>query len=157
MPPKQDDLAARLDPSKQRARGFNTGKGAKGANALGDDNSMWNETPAQKQKRLQDEMMGVASSTHPSPGPQKPGRASQSTKSDDKTRERVVCPLPQSFSWLQNANAHSRKSLAVHRSWTSTSKLQAPKRRTIRASAHSIERRTWAAGCVLGTRRGRRC
>nr|POE49404.1 hypothetical protein CFP56_50321 [Quercus suber] len=60
MPPKQDDLAARMDPTKIRARGFNTGKGAKGPNNLGDDTSAWNETPEQRRKRLQDEMMGVA-------------------------------------------------------------------------------------------------
>ena len=92
MPPKQDDLAARLDPSKQRARGFNTGKGAKGANTLDDDNSMWNETPEQKQKRLQDEMMGI--SKKPSPGPQNAAQRSKATKTDDasaaKMRERIV-------------------------------------------------------------------
>ncbi|KAK3634222.1 hypothetical protein LTR56_015429 [Elasticomyces elasticus] len=60
MPPKQDDLAARMDPSKQRARAFNTGKGAKGASAADDSSSAWNETPEQRQKRLRDEMMGVA-------------------------------------------------------------------------------------------------
>nr|POF07870.1 gpalpp motif-containing protein 1 [Quercus suber] len=60
MPPKQDDLAARMDPTKIRARGFNTGKGAKGPNVSDEDNSAWNETPEQRRKRLQDEIMGVA-------------------------------------------------------------------------------------------------
>lgn len=59
VPPKQDDLAARLDPSKQRARGFNTGKGAKGTTSGEPDNAMWTETPEQKLKRLQDAAMGV--------------------------------------------------------------------------------------------------
>jgi hypothetical protein len=60
MPPKQDDLAARLDPSKQRPTKFNTGKGARGPAASDGDNSLWNETPEQRQKRLQDEIMGVS-------------------------------------------------------------------------------------------------
>jgi hypothetical protein len=78
MPPKQDDLAARMDPTKQRARGFNTGKGARGSNPQGEDSSSWYETAEQKQKRLQDEMMGV--SKQPSIGPQKPSRAASDEK-----------------------------------------------------------------------------
>ena len=55
MPPKQDDLAARMDPTKQRPRAFNTGKGARGLNPADNDSSTWHETPEQKQKRLSDE------------------------------------------------------------------------------------------------------
>lgn len=61
MPPKQDDLAARLDPTKLRAKGFNTGKGAKGSSqGSGQDNAIWTETPEQKRKRLEDEILGVS-------------------------------------------------------------------------------------------------
>jgi hypothetical protein len=92
MPPTQDGLAARMDPSKQRPRGFNTGKGAKGASAGGgDDSSSWYETPEQKQKRLQDEMMGV--SKPPSVSGAKHGaRDARSAKDDEaakKTREQI--------------------------------------------------------------------
>lgn len=59
IPPKQDDLAARMDPSIQRPRAFNTGKGARVSHAKEDDNSTWHETPEQKRKRLADEMMGI--------------------------------------------------------------------------------------------------
>lgn len=61
VPPKQDDLAARMDPTKIRARGFNTGKGAKGANQTrnGPD-AAWMETPEQKRKRLANEVMGIS-------------------------------------------------------------------------------------------------
>jgi len=60
MPPKQDDLAARMDPTKIRARKFNTGKGAKGPSAAGGaDNAMWTETPDEKRKRLADEVLGI--------------------------------------------------------------------------------------------------
>ena len=59
IPPTQDDLAARMDPSKLRARGFNTGKSAKAPIGGGGIDTMWTETPEQKRKRLADEVMGV--------------------------------------------------------------------------------------------------
>ncbi|KAI4756778.1 hypothetical protein E4T52_11238 [Aureobasidium sp. EXF-3400] len=66
LPPQQDDLAARMDPSKMRARGFNTGKNARGGNttpAGGNIAAAWTETPEEKLKRLQDEAMGVKPAT----------------------------------------------------------------------------------------------
>ena len=92
MPPKQDDLAARMDPSKQRARGFNTGKGAKGASLAADDSSTWHETPEQKQKRLADEMMGVTkvSNTGPQGPPVKSAHAARDEASGRKIREHTV-------------------------------------------------------------------
>ncbi|GIZ44356.1 hypothetical protein CKM354_000755600 [Cercospora kikuchii] len=60
MPPKQDDLAARLDPLKARPTKF----AGKGAHKGETDSSTWHETPEQKQKRLQDEMMGISSSSN---------------------------------------------------------------------------------------------
>lgn len=99
MPPQQDDLAARMDPSKQRARGFNTGKGARAPNAAGGDNSTWNETPEQKQKRLADEMMGISKPS--TTGPQMPSKASAASKDEaagKKIKERTVClTLPPSL------------------------------------------------------------
>jgi sensor c-di-GMP phosphodiesterase-like protein len=95
MPPKQDDLAARLDPTKQRPRGFNTGKGARGPSATGEDNSIWNETPQEKQKRLADEMMGVSKPS--SLGPQRPPKASDSMRGENaakKIKEHTVCLMP---------------------------------------------------------------
>ena len=58
MPPKQDDLAARMDPTKVRAKGFNTGKGARSDS--GADNALWTETPEQKRKRLENEVLGIS-------------------------------------------------------------------------------------------------
>lgn len=74
MPPTQDDLAARMDPTKLRARKFNTGKSVRGGGAAGGDMGVWTETPEQKLKRLQNEALGVstpantstAASTHES-------------------------------------------------------------------------------------------
>lgn len=59
MPPKQDDLAARMDPTKLRAKGFSSGKGAKGEA----DNTLWTETPEQKRKRLEDAVLGISPSS----------------------------------------------------------------------------------------------
>jgi len=92
MPPEQDGLASRMDPSKLRARGFNTGKGAKAPAEKGGDSSAWHETPEQKRKRLEDEMMGVS---RPSPGVPKAG--SNKKQSDEAAakalRERTVSVL----------------------------------------------------------------
>lgn len=59
IPPKQDDLAARMDPTKMRARKFNTGKGAKAPNQSSGPNEMWTETPEQKRKRLENQVLGI--------------------------------------------------------------------------------------------------
>ena len=83
MPPQQDDLAARMDPTKQRPKAFNTGKGAKGPNSIDQDSSMWHETPEQKRKRLQDEIMGVTKSTGP-------GRPESSKDASTKRKDRKV-------------------------------------------------------------------
>ena len=62
IPPTQDDLAARLDPTKVRARKFNTGKSARigGGSSTTGANSMWTETVEEKRKRLTDEVLGIA-------------------------------------------------------------------------------------------------
>lgn len=86
MPPEQDDLAARMDPTKIRARGFNTGKGAKGPHDKGADSSAWHETPEQKRKRLEDEMMGVARSEA---GPTKPIGPAKGSAKDEEAARRV--------------------------------------------------------------------
>ncbi|KAI9802176.1 MAG: hypothetical protein M1825_002896 [Sarcosagium campestre] len=60
LPPQQDDLSSRVDPTKLRNRKFNSGKGAKApVQKSGGDNALWTETPEQKRRRLQDEVMGV--------------------------------------------------------------------------------------------------
>lgn len=80
MPPTQDDLAARLDPTKQRARKFNTGKSAGG----GGMSSAWTETPEQKLKRLQDEAMGIA------PAPSGASTASGGKSKEEERRARKM-------------------------------------------------------------------
>ncbi|CAI6287509.1 unnamed protein product [Periconia digitata] len=75
MPPTHDGLS-RIDPTKMRARKFNTGKNA-GAGSGGDGMGIWTETPEQKLKRLQDEAMGITA----------PANTSSSKKESKRTRE----------------------------------------------------------------------
>jgi hypothetical protein len=87
MPPTQDDLAARMDPTKTRARKFNSGKSA---GTTGGMSSAWTETPEQKLKRLQDEAMGItSSSTHnPSAAPES-RRSKEEERRARKMREKI--------------------------------------------------------------------
>lgn len=61
VPPSNSDWSTRLDPTKLKARKFNTGKGAsapsQGITTAGDNK--WTETAAEKMARLQREMMGI--------------------------------------------------------------------------------------------------
>ncbi|KAI5798900.1 hypothetical protein EDC01DRAFT_22376 [Geopyxis carbonaria] len=58
VPPKSEDWAAKVDPTKIKNRKFNTGKGAKAPNKAAGENTLWTETPEEKRKRLEDEVMG---------------------------------------------------------------------------------------------------
>ena len=86
MPPTQDDLAARMDPSKMRARKFNTGKSA---GSTGGMSSAWTETPEQKLKRLQDEALGISAPTNPTPGASEPKRSKEEERRARKMREKI--------------------------------------------------------------------
>ena len=59
VPPKQGDWTSKVDPTKIKARKFNTGKGAKAPGQGISETSLWSETPEQKRQRLEDEVMGV--------------------------------------------------------------------------------------------------
>lgn len=60
MAPAQDGLAARMDPSRAKARGFNTGRNARADGGQHDHSSAaWHETAEQKQKRLANEVLGI--------------------------------------------------------------------------------------------------
>lgn len=61
VPPSNSDWSARLDPTKLKARRFNTGKSAttpSPSTTSGGDNK-WTETPSEKRARLEREMMGI--------------------------------------------------------------------------------------------------
>lgn len=58
VPPKSEDWASKVDPTKIKNRKFQTGKGAKAPQKMGGDNTLWTETPEEKRQRLEDEVMG---------------------------------------------------------------------------------------------------
>ena len=78
-PPTQDDLAARLDPTRRRPNKFGSGKGNTTS-----DSSMWHETPEEKRKRLANEVLGVSETAGA-------GSASSraSNKNDVETRRKI--------------------------------------------------------------------
>ena len=86
MPPTQDDLAARLDPSKQRARKFNSGKSAGSGGGI---SSAWTETPEQKLKRLQDEAMGITTASSNATTASAGGRSKEEERRARKMREKI--------------------------------------------------------------------
>ncbi|KAA8893493.1 hypothetical protein FN846DRAFT_913966 [Sphaerosporella brunnea] len=59
VPPKSEDWASKVDPTKIKNRKFQTGKGAKAPQrGNSGENTLWTETPEQKRQRLEDEVMG---------------------------------------------------------------------------------------------------
>lgn len=86
MPPAQDDLTARLDPTKQRARKFNSGKGAASGGGM---SSAWTETPEQKLKRLQDEAMGITAVSTGATAVHGSGKSKEEERRARKMREKI--------------------------------------------------------------------
>ncbi|CAE7002631.1 hypothetical protein CFE70_001327 [Pyrenophora teres f. teres 0-1] len=87
LPPTQDDLAARMDPTKMRARKFNTGKGS--ASTGGGLSSAWTETPEQKLKRLQDEALGISAPSNSAPTTSDSKRSKEEERRVRKMREKI--------------------------------------------------------------------
>lgn len=88
MPPTQDDLAARMDPTKMRARKFNTGKSA-GASGGAGGMDIWTETPEQKLKRLQDEAMGISAHSNSSTSKKESRRNREEEEKARRMREKI--------------------------------------------------------------------
>jgi hypothetical protein len=104
LPPQQDDLAARMDPSKMRARGFNTGKNARGGNttpAGGNIAAAWTETPEEKLKRLQDEAMGVKPAAAGHVDAKEAARNKEKEAEARRIREQTVDLLPSNTMHIQ--------------------------------------------------------
>lgn len=85
QPPGSTDWTGRIDPTKLRNRQFQTGKSAKGAGGSGQVDSSWTETPQEKMRRLQDQVMGVA----PPSDSGSREKAADKSKRDEIMRERV--------------------------------------------------------------------
>ncbi|KAH9827478.1 Protein of unknown function (DUF3752) [Teratosphaeria destructans] len=158
MPPQQDGLAARLDPSKPRARGFNTGKGAKGPSAGPQDGSSWHETPEQKQKRLQDEMMGIGKADTAASGkPVRPVRSAKDEAAAARQKEQIVSCLRNSLGDMVYTDTSHRREAAAHHLWNGTSRVKVLRRKTIPANVPSIETRIWLVDHASAAPRRVRC
>jgi hypothetical protein len=58
VPPSDSDWSSRVDPTKLKNRKFASGKGAKAPTEKSGISAIWTETPEEKRKRLEDEVMG---------------------------------------------------------------------------------------------------
>ncbi|KAJ5689780.1 hypothetical protein N7462_004172 [Penicillium macrosclerotiorum] len=84
-PPDQSDWASKIDPTQLRNRKFQSGKSARSSTSKHVDVS-WMETPEERIKRLEDEVMGVGTS-HSSKGR---GIASTSSKIRAQSMEEKI-------------------------------------------------------------------
>lgn len=91
-PPEQSDWATKIDPTKLRNRKFQTGKSARTTGAPQQVDAAWVESPEERMRRLQDEVMGVAASPAKSAKqPHTDGASSSATKSmEEKIRNYKV-------------------------------------------------------------------
>ncbi|PGH02974.1 hypothetical protein AJ80_08764 [Polytolypa hystricis UAMH7299] len=72
-PPDQSDWSSRVDPTKLRNRKFNTSSRAPTTTRSGQSNTgTWTETPEEKRKRLEAEVMGIQAPAATAGGPQGP-------------------------------------------------------------------------------------
>ena len=80
VPPSSGDWTARVDPTKLKARKFNTSKpGSRPKEISSKADDTWNETPQEKHARLQREMMGIK---HPSSTSSTTASSKHSSKKD---------------------------------------------------------------------------
>ena len=69
VPPSNSDWSSRVDPTKLKNRKFQTGKGSRApVSGGGGENAVWTETPEEKRRRLEDEVMGRQKESWPSTG-----------------------------------------------------------------------------------------
>lgn len=58
VPPSDSDWTSRVDPTKLKNRKFASGKGAKAPTEKSGVSAIWTETPEEKRRRLEDEVLG---------------------------------------------------------------------------------------------------
>jgi len=58
VPPSDSDWSSRVDPTKLKNRKFASGKGAKAPAEKSGISAIWTETPEEKRKRLEDQVLG---------------------------------------------------------------------------------------------------
>ncbi|KAL8661613.1 MAG: hypothetical protein Q9202_005441 [Teloschistes flavicans] len=88
VPPSQESWTTRLDPTKLRNRKFATGKAAAAKPSPSATETLWTESPQQKQKRLADEMMGVRQPAAAAQPAREEGEAEREERMENERRIR---------------------------------------------------------------------
>ncbi|KAH8679804.1 hypothetical protein BGZ60DRAFT_467821 [Tricladium varicosporioides] len=87
-PPSDSDWTSRVDPTKLKNRKFASGKGAKAPAEKGQGiSAIWTETPEEKRKRLEDEVLGRAEAATSLRSKQ--GKSKTESKEDIATARRI--------------------------------------------------------------------
>jgi hypothetical protein len=141
LPPIADGLAKNLDPSK-RARHFRSGKGASSGSGGGMDAS-WMETPEEKRKRLNDQVLGVSSGPVPKASLKK-GESKQDQEAARRIMEHNVSFITTDD--LMGLMICRRNTVASH-CLSSTNQERAWRKQMIPVNALLIARRTLAPTC----------
>ncbi|GAA5969456.1 hypothetical protein JCM11641_008121 [Rhodosporidiobolus odoratus] len=89
VPPKEMDLLTSMDTTKLKSRGFATGKAAASAGKKEGPSNLWTETPAERQQRLQDEMMGKKRKAENAPVEEESDEVRRKRVRDRQLREEV--------------------------------------------------------------------
>lgn len=90
VPPSDSSWGDRVDPTKLKNRKFQSGKGSKAPiEKSGGISAIWTETPEQKRKRLEDEVLGRSEAAlNSSKSASRPG-ASRMSKEEEATARRI--------------------------------------------------------------------
>jgi len=157
VPPTQDDLSARMDPTKLKARKFNTGKGAKSAGQFDVDNTMWTETPEQKRKRLRDQVLGVQEIS--STDVEAIGVARKQKEDEEKARKVWEYDVSRLYlcGMINMLTGLPRSNIVVKLWLNNIGRWQRRRRRTTRRKERLITRRIWAVQHKSGTHKRERC
>ncbi|GAA6038421.1 hypothetical protein JCM8097_007640 [Rhodosporidiobolus ruineniae] len=89
VPPKEMDLLSSMDTTKLKSRGFATGKAAASAGKKEGPSTLWTETPAERQQRLQDEMLGKKRKAENAPKEEESDEARRKRKRDQQLKDEV--------------------------------------------------------------------
>ncbi|KAJ5440176.1 uncharacterized protein N7458_011174 [Penicillium daleae] len=92
QPPSSSDWASKIDPTQLRNRKFQTGKSARAPGSKQVD-ATWVETPEERMRRLQDEVMGVGAA--PNRTEQRPSSTkdvARNKEMEEKIKKFNVCP-----------------------------------------------------------------
>lgn len=160
VPPKQDDWSSRVDPTKLRNRKFNTGMGSKAPAARSrGESTVWTETPEQKRKRLEDEVMGVKRPAALGEMDEKPDRsAAEATETARRIQEYNVstpCINLLSRNFPSLTTLFYRTKIATSHYTMNTRRPSPRRKKTIQVQDHLIEKRILEGDVRLITRKGK--